>query len=374
MKETDAVIQKPDKEKMSIGSLALWIGRIVLISAAALLWIWLVDNILVWTNRKTAAGPNIDAWIVTLIKIAGSVLFGLILLFTARPILVSFVRLYRLIERSLANYSGRQILMGLAGLVLGLGLVLIVQLIFRDIPLPVTIVLSVVLGFIGLMLGARRMSEVFGGPHAAAPAAPAEVPAPVDRPLILDSSAIIDGRILDLAKTGFFDGALIVPAFILAELRHITDNPDLLKRNRGKRGLDVIEALRQEKAVRVVMDETDYEEGDADARLLRLAKERGGKIVTNDYNLNKIASLKEIRVFNINELANAIKPVVLPGEKLKLKLVKEGKESGQAVGYLADGTMIVVENGGKLLGQEVEATITTALQTAAGRIIFGRIM
>jgi uncharacterized protein YacL len=121
------------------------------------------------------------------------------------------------------------------------------------------------------------------------------------------------------------------------------------------------------------MDETAYDEGDADAKLLRLAKERNAKLVTNDYNLNKVAVLKEIRVLNLNELANAIKPVVLPGEKLKLKLVKEGKEYGQAVGYLPDGTMIVVENGGKMIGNEVEATITTALQTAAGRIIFGRI-
>jgi uncharacterized protein YacL len=352
-----------EKEKIKLGGLALWIGRLVLISATVLLWLWLVNIILDLINTE------IDPWITVGVRVVGSILFGLLMLFTARAVLSFFIKLYRLIEKSLSHYSGKQILMGSIGLMLGLGIVLIVNLIF-PVPLPVNIVLGVVLGFIGMMLGARRLSEVFGGsPPALAP----EPPATVDRPCLLDSSAIIDGRILDLAKAGLIDGALVVPAFILSELRHITDNPDILKRNRGKRGLDVIEALRRESGATVLMDDTDYDEGDADTKLLRLAKAKNGKIVTNDYNLNKVAALKEIKVLNINELANAIKPVALPGEKLKLKLVKEGKEPGQAVGYLADGTMIVAENGGPLIGREVEVTITTALQTAAGRIIFGRI-
>lgn len=359
-------MKRGGKEKINIAPLALWIGRLVLVTAVVVLWIWLADLIIGWADL------NLKPWIVIVAKISGGLLFGVIVLLTSRPIIVSIVGLYRLIEKALTHYSGKQILMGLTGLLIGLSIVLLINLIFgpNNIPLPITIILSVILGFIGLMLGTRRMSEVFGGGEKAGDAKPT---APVDRPCVLDSSAIIDGRITDLAKAGFIDGALVVPAFILAELRHITDNPDPLKRNRGKRGLDVIEALKQEKSVTVVMDETDYDEGDVDAKLLRLAKDMNAKIVTNDYNLNKIAALRELRVLNINELANAIKPVVLPGEALTLKLVKEGKEPGQAVGYLADGTMIVVENGGKDIGREVAVTITTSLQTAAGRIIFGRI-
>lgn len=352
----------PKRKKQSFSRLALWAGRIALTAAFVTIWIWLHNLIFGWANLEKG---NALFWITV---VAGSALAGALALLSAGAVLRGLFGIYKALEKALSNYSGRQIFMGIVGLLSGLAVVLIIVLIFPVISEkapPVPIFMCIVFGFIGLMLGMRRMSE--SGRDGVKPAAPGGIPK------ILDSSALIDGRILDVAKSGFVDGPFIIPAFIIDELRHVTDNADVLKRNRGKRGVDIINAMQQEKTFEVIMSSVNYEEGDTDAKLLRLAGELNAKIITNDYNLNKIAALKEIQVLNINELSNAIKPIALPGEKMRVKLVKEGKEAGQAVAYLEDGTMIVVENGGKSIGQEVDITITTALQTAAGRLIFGRI-
>jgi len=192
--------------------------------------------------------------------------------------------------------------------------------------------------------------------------------------VLIDTSAIIDGRVLEIVRTGFLSGKLLVPKFVLTELQNIADSPDDLRRSRGRRGLDILHELRREKVVQVVVIEDDFpSELDVDAKMVRLAKKRHVRLMTVDYNLNRVANIQGITVMNVNELNNALRPVVLPGEELKIKLVQEGKDRHQGVGYLDDGTMVVVENGNKLIGQEVKVMVTRVFQTVAGKMIFATI-
>ncbi|MCP2604960.1 TRAM domain-containing protein [Candidatus Aminicenantes bacterium AH-873-B07] len=190
---------------------------------------------------------------------------------------------------------------------------------------------------------------------------------------ILDTSVIIDGRIADICDTGFIEGDLVIPSFILKELQLIADSSDSLKRQRGRRGLDILQKLKKSSNVSVTISDIDFPNiKEVDLKIIELAKRLGAKIVTNDLNLNKIAQLQAIPVLNINELANALKPVVLPGETMKVYILKEGKEKDQGVAYLDDGTMVVVDNSRKKIGQNIEITVTSVLQTTAGKMIFGR--
>ena len=190
---------------------------------------------------------------------------------------------------------------------------------------------------------------------------------------ILDTSVIIDGRIADIAETGFMDGVLIIPQFVLWELQLVADSADSLKRNRGRRGLDVLQRLQKNKAVNVQIIEKDYPSiKEVDLKLIQLAKDTDGKIVTNDFNLNKVAQLQGVTVLNINELANTLKPIVLPGETMRVFIFKEGKEYNQGVAYLDDGTMVVVDNARRQISKTVEVSVTSVLQTTAGKMIFGR--
>ena len=194
-------------------------------------------------------------------------------------------------------------------------------------------------------------------------------------PKILDTSVIIDGRIVDILKTGFIEGDIVIPSFVLVELRHIADSSDALKRQRGRRGLDILNRIQSEYGIEIYdtgSDKSLEEIPEVDIKLLKLAQNMKGMVVTNDFNLNKVAGIQGVGVLNINELANTLKPVVLPGEKLQVFLVKEGKENSQGVAYLDDGTMIVVENGRKYIGKTVDTTVTSVLQTSAGRMIFAR--
>lgn len=191
---------------------------------------------------------------------------------------------------------------------------------------------------------------------------------------IVDTSSIIDGRIQDISKTGFLEGRLLIPRFVLNELQLIADSDDSIKRSRGRRGLTILEQLRHAKEIKIQIVERDYNKPrDVDSKLVKLAQELNTVILTTDYNLNKVASLQGVTVLNVNDLANAIKPLVLPGERLEVKVIKQGKESGQGVGYLEDGTMIVVEDGGSYLGTTVEGIVTSVLQTPAGRMVFVRV-
>ena len=189
--------------------------------------------------------------------------------------------------------------------------------------------------------------------------------------VLLDTSVIIDGRIADIAQTGFIEGTILVPRFILNELQHIADSADTLRRNRGRRGLDILNKLQKNEKVPIEITDMDVDEVDeVDSKLIRLAKRLNCPILTNDYNLNRVAELQGIKVLNINELANAVKSVVLPGETIKVRIIQEGKEVGQGVGYLDDGTMVVVENGKQYINNTMEVTVTRVLQTVAGRMIF----
>lgn len=192
-------------------------------------------------------------------------------------------------------------------------------------------------------------------------------------PKVLDTSVIIDGRIFDICQTGFVEGTLVIPNFVLEELRHIADSSDSLKRNRGRRGLDILNRIQKELDIEVrIWDREVKDAREVDIKLLKLAKEIGGKVVTNDYNLNKVAEFQGVPVLNINELANAVKPVLLPGEELSILVSKIGKEQNQGIGYLDDGTMIVIENGKRYINSTIDVIVTSVLQTAAGRMIFAR--
>ncbi|MHC1745385.1 MAG: PIN/TRAM domain-containing protein [Syntrophobacteraceae bacterium] len=236
------------------------------------------------------------------------------------------------------------------------------------IRVAIFIVLSCIFGYIGMVLGSIKVEElrlpnwswlVRGGGRGG----------PAGK--ILDTSVIIDGRVADIVETGFMSGVLVLPEFVLQELQHIADSSDPTRRVRGRRGLDVIKRLQQEKRIEVRIDRQDFDNlNEVDAKLVALALRLNAKIVTNDYNLAKVAEVQGIQVLNINQLANALKPVVLPGEVLRLQILREGKEQGQGIAYLEDGTMVVVENASRLLGKEVEVSVTSILQTTAGRLIF----
>lgn len=230
--------------------------------------------------------------------------------------------------------------------------------------------LVVSMAYCGLAIGAHKgdllnlaaLGGVFGGEAAAS-----------HQIKILDTSVIIDGRIVDIAETGFLDGTLVIPQFVLRELQLVADSSDSMKRNRGRRGLDILQRIQKNADLRVQIVEEDFPQvKEVDMKLIELAKLINGKIVTNDFNLNKVAQLHGVHVLNINELANALKPVVLPGETMKVFILKEGKEHNQGVAYLDDGTMVVVDNARKLISRNVEITVTSVLQTTAGKMIFGR--
>jgi uncharacterized protein YacL len=229
--------------------------------------------------------------------------------------------------------------------------------------------LLLVLPYIGLVIGGRRgewlepsrLLSLF------------RATGPQRRYRILDTSVIIDGRIADLCDTGFMDGTLVIPQFVLKELQLVADSADSMKRNRGRRGLDILQKIQKMSGVEVTISDADYPEvREVDLKLIELARSLQGKIVTNDFNLNKVAQLRGVEVLNINELANALKPVVLPGEIMKVFILKEGKEYNQGVAYLDDGTMVVVDNARKMISKTIDVVVTSVLQTTAGKMIFGR--
>ncbi len=237
-----------------------------------------------------------------------------------------------------------------------------------DVRAYVTLALLLLMAYVGLMVGAAKGEfldlSALGGFFRERSSRNMK---------ILDTSVIIDGRIADIVETGFLEGVLVIPNFILRELQQIADSPDAHKRNRGRRGLDILQRLQTKHGVAVQFSDVDFPElRDVDQKLIELAKQLGAKIVTNDFNLNKVAQLRGVEVLNINELANALKPVVLPGETMRVFILKEGKEANQGVAYLDDGTMVVVDNARKMIGKTIEATVTSVLQTTAGKMIFGR--
>ena len=238
-----------------------------------------------------------------------------------------------------------------------------------QLQIPIYIIFSAIFGYIGLVLGGKKVSEVTT-PYFLDPAGKP----PRHAMKILDTSVIIDGRIADIAETGFVEGTLIVPKFVLEELQYVADSSDDLRRTRGRRGLDILKRLQQQNPLRVEFIDDDIPgAAGVDSKLVALALKLRAKVVTNDFNLHKVAELQGIEVLNINQLANAMKPAVLPGESLHVQILREGKSQGQGIAYLDDGTMVVIENARRFIGREVEVAVTSVLQTTAGRMIFSEI-
>ena len=279
------------------------------------------------------------------------------------------------IEKTIRKVSLRVILGGVVGMIIGLliaflfayGLRFVSDIMEKRQVVPwLYALLTGIMGYLGLVLGSKKVEDVnlFGW-------GPAKEISDVR---ILDTSVVIDGRIADICDTGFLEGNLMVPRFVLDELQYIADSPDSLKRARGRRGLDILNRMQRSSGINIDVVDHDFPKiKGVDAKLVALAKKTNGKIITNDFNLNKVAELQGIKILNVNELANAMKPVVLPGELMTVKIIKEGKEPGQGVAYLDDGTMIIVDNAQKHQGMNVEALVTSILQTAAGRMIFSEL-
>ncbi|HQD51081.1 MAG TPA: TRAM domain-containing protein, partial [Defluviitaleaceae bacterium] len=270
-------------------------------------------------------------------------------------------------EEFFTKMSLKEIMVNILGICVGLvisNLLGIAILQYGIVGTLIVLALNIIFGYLGYQVVQRKKDEVkiFGTNEYH-----------IAKPKILDTSVIIDGRILDILKTGLVEGKIVIPTFVLEELRHIADSSDALKRNRGRRGLDILNEIQKQLKVPVEIVEIDYKDiAEVDSKLLKVAQEMDAIIVTNDYNLNKVADFQGVFVFNINELANAVKPVVLPGEDMEVTVIKDGKEDGQGIGYLNDGTMIVVEGGKDYIGETIKVCVTSVLRTAAGRMIFTR--
>jgi uncharacterized protein YacL len=277
----------------------------------------------------------------------------------------------------LSGYPMSDLLSCLIGLTFGLALSSFLYPFVTDIPYVGQVLAAgtaLTLGYAGIRIGMRKKDEIGDWLRARRTVEIPKSEGPrYEEHKILDTSVIIDGRIADICKTGFIEGTLVIPEFVLEELQHIADSSDLLKRNRGRRGLDILNKIQKELDVKVLIYEDANEEpGEVDSKLVKLAKAMQGKVVTNDFNLNKVCELQGVSVLNINDLANAVKPVVLPGEEIVVQVIKDGKEHGQGVAYLDDGTMIVVEGGRDFIGTTMEVLVTSVLQTSAGRMIFAK--
>ncbi|MEK7275175.1 MAG: PIN domain-containing protein [Candidatus Desantisbacteria bacterium] len=301
------------------------------------------------------------------------------ILIPAMIVTMFLIGMFILAEIFIQKLSIKGIVSGVIGLIIGLALANLLSLCLLGIPQLKGISgwqlsLNLGLGYIGLMMGIIKkyeMLDIFTHPSTTHE----KVSSAANNDIkILDTSVIIDGRIEDICETGFLTGTLIAPRFVLLELQRIADSSDSLKRTRGRRGMDILHKIQKRPNINVQISEIDYPDvKEVDSKLLCLAKELKAKVMTNDFNLNKLAQLEDVGILNINELAEALKPVVLPGEEMHVHIIKEGKEYSQGVGYLDDGTMVVVDNGYDYIGRRVNTIVTSVLQTTAGRMIFTRL-
>lgn len=300
------------------------------------------------------------------------------------------------IGNDLQSVSANDLIGATLGLITGFLIAFLLTQIYRDVIkgalyLTLTISTYAILGYIGAVIGNKKLPELFTFSLSQRKQMMRQQQVTEENPYasynlkekkksvvpkILDTSVIIDGRIAEIMKTGFLEGPIVIPEFVLVELRHIADSSDALKRNRGRRGLDILNKIQEEYGIDIY--NTDSEKAlkdipEVDVKLLKLAQIMKGKVVTNDFNLNKVSVIKGVPVLNINELANAMKPMVIPGEVMTVTLIKQGKDVNQAIAYLDDGTMIVVEDGRRKIGKTVDINVTSVLQTNAGRMIFGKI-
>ncbi|WP_315118830.1 PIN/TRAM domain-containing protein [uncultured Clostridium sp.] len=309
-----------------------------------------------------------------------SILFGLILFLISPWITIFIMKIMDYVEKSIQRIPAHEILLAAFGAIIGLGISAIFVTLLSKIPIigvGLAVVIALLMAALGANIALKKREDIISlftnFKKSGTPSKDKKGKVYKGDPKILDTSVIIDGRIFDICQTGFVEGTLIIPNFVLEELRHIADSSDGLKRNRGRRGLDILNKIQKELNIEVQIYEKDFPDiAEVDSKLLKLAQIMNGKVLTNDYNLNKVAEFQGVPVLNINELANAVKPVVLPGEEMRIQIVKDGKESGQGVAYLDDGTMIVVEGGRRSIGETIDVVVTSVLQTAAGRMIFAK--
>lgn len=316
-----------------------------------------------------------------LVKALSGLILGFIIYIISPILMNSGAKLAKYIEREIQKIPSDQFILGFIGLVFGVMWAYFIHGLVKQIFVltvlnnAIGVILYLFIGYLGVRIGVlisgkiefSKILEYFN--KSTTTKTDFQI-----RPKVLDTSVIIDGRLLDICKTNFLEGPLVIPEFVLKELRHIADSSDPLKRKRGRRGLDILNKLQTEIDNEVIIDNTDFkDETEVDIKLLKLAQKINGMVATHDFNLNKVAIVHGVDVLNINALANAVKPVVIPGEEMIVEIVKEGKENNQGLAYLDDGTMIVVEDGKNLIGKTVTVVVTTALQTAAGKMIFVKV-
>ncbi|WP_101847079.1 PIN/TRAM domain-containing protein [Halobacillus sp. Marseille-P3879] len=326
------------------------------------------------------------SWQSWIQSVTGAVVGALILFLLTFWVVDYIVDFLRWVEDTLVRAPVAELLFGSLGLIVGLIIAYLVNNLLQDIDIKVVsqilpIFITFLLGYFGFQVGFKRKDEFLNlfarkdkkmleeDELSGAAVDPSLIP----KEKILDTSVIIDGRIADICETHFLEGTIVIPHFVLEELQHIADSSDGLKRNRGRRGLDILNRLQKDLPVKVEIYDGDFEDvHEVDSKLVKLAKVMDGIVVTNDFNLNKVCEFQNVQVLNINDLANAVKPVVLPGEEMTIQVIKDGKEQKQGIGYLDDGTMIVVEEGKDFIGKTIEVVVTSVLQTSAGRMIFAR--
>ena len=373
--------------------------RYVIALLVGIMGYMLTDNFMpVWEPIIDVKFWTMGFFGISIIKILalalGGLIGALIGFVIALPIINQGLKLARRIESLLSRVPNQELMAGTAGLLFGLIIANLIGLAFYRVPIIgsyIPIILSAIFGYIGMRLASRKGPELYANwlqsrtvakdkkkdvvpkdsEQAAIPVISEFESVSVAK--LLDTSVIIDGRIAELCETGFLEGPLVVPLFVLEELQHISDSADVLKRNRGRRGLDILQSMQQKEIIAIKVIADDFEDiTEVDSKLMRLALDKKWKIVTNDFNLNKVASLQGIEVLNLNDLANALKPAMIPGEWIRVQVIKEGKEDNQGVAYLDDGTMIVIENGAQSVETSIDVMVTSVLQTSAGRMIFAR--
>ena len=319
-------------------------------------------------------------WVKLFFYVGVSLIFGIIFFLLSPRIKNGGRKIIKFIEVELQDVSIYEIIIGTIGFIFGLIIAYLLSQPFYKLQIPylgvaISIILYVAFGYLGIKIPVRKKEDImnlFTNLKKNVTKDKTSKKQPFC-PKVLDTSVIIDGRIADILKSGFIEGPLVIPEFVLEELQHIADSSDSLKRNRGRKGLDILNRIQKELNIEVIIDDKKFDDiKEVDTKLLKLAQAINGKIITNDYNLNKVAEVQSIEVLNINELANAVKPIVLPGEEMVVQVIKDGKESGQGLAYLDDGTMIVVESGKKHIGETIDVLVTSVLQTSAGRMIFAK--
>ncbi|MCH4178817.1 MAG: TRAM domain-containing protein [Megasphaera sp.] len=389
--ETDTKdIHKEIKQKKLNGTkIADNIMKGVIMLIMAVIFVMIADQIITtpFINAEIEGeifhGNLFGTTLITVVTYIAGIVLGTLLGYVLSPFVLRLIwKAIHRIEYGLSDFESQDLIVGTLGLLFGLIIANLIGLAFARLPIIGAygpIVFSIVFGYAGMSIAVRKKSEIValagslrwnkqGKEHVTKHKSDAFFGK------LLDTSSIIDGRIAEICSTGFLEGPLLIPVFVLEELQLIADSSDVLKRNKGRRGLDILKQMQEDNyvEVKIINDDFDDVQG-VDSKLVRLGRKISAKVVTNDYNLNKVAALQGVVVLNINDLANALKPACIPGEQMRVLIVKAGKEENQGIAYLDDGTMIVVENGHEYIGSTKNVIVTSVLQTSAGRMIFVKI-